>query len=305
MDREFYEAMNFAPWLTDGLVARPEAGWTPTPGCKACDEESSGLKRRGDRSITSQNAQRSKLFSVNGFADDAPLVMELVAGLVLPWLGTSETAAASSSSSGVLILQPMAVELDVTVRRGLKRATDGGDMENEEFCSLISDVNDNEEPHPQVLVMEFCDEEERQALWSELVRLDEFEAKNDIPGDQAFADFHVGSHSEERSTKLSVVSAPLWSTIRKEQGVVQLLHHKFTKCCLFWLLTTGWSVRFFSWALAHTHRGVWEMTKTGYGLEEAPTDFDEHCGKVGEDLCDESGFLGSVRLTTEPAAFHS
>ena len=46
-DRELYEAMNFVPWLIDGPVARPEAGWVPTPGCKACDEESSGGKRRG------------------------------------------------------------------------------------------------------------------------------------------------------------------------------------------------------------------------------------------------------------------
>ena len=46
-DKELYEAMNFVPWLIDGLVARSEAGWTPTLGCKACDEESSGVKRRG------------------------------------------------------------------------------------------------------------------------------------------------------------------------------------------------------------------------------------------------------------------
>ena len=46
-DRELYEAMNCVPWSIDGLVARPEAGWTPTPGCKACDEESTGVKRRG------------------------------------------------------------------------------------------------------------------------------------------------------------------------------------------------------------------------------------------------------------------
>ena len=46
-DKELYEARNFVPWLIDGPVARPEAGWTPKPGCKACDEESSGVKRRG------------------------------------------------------------------------------------------------------------------------------------------------------------------------------------------------------------------------------------------------------------------
>ena len=67
-DRELCEAMNFVPWLIDGPVERPETGWTPTLGCKACDEESSGVKRRADRSITPHNAQRSKLFSVCDFA---------------------------------------------------------------------------------------------------------------------------------------------------------------------------------------------------------------------------------------------
>ena len=87
----------------------------------------------------------------------------------------------------------------------------------------------------------------------------------------------------------------------------------------------GWSVRFFdvSRAFLHTpiktrvlaippeeyqspiHDGVWEMTETVHGLEEAPADFDEHFGKVAEDLCDESGFLSLVRLMSEPATFRS
>ena len=32
--------------LVDGPVARPEAGQKSTPGCKACDEERSAVKRR-------------------------------------------------------------------------------------------------------------------------------------------------------------------------------------------------------------------------------------------------------------------
>ena len=39
--------MNFVPRLIDGPVADPETGWEPTPGCKACDEERSAVKRRG------------------------------------------------------------------------------------------------------------------------------------------------------------------------------------------------------------------------------------------------------------------
>ena len=51
--------------------------------------------------------------------------------------------------------------------------------------------------------------------------------------------------------------------------------------------------------------GVWEMTKSVYGLEEAPADFDEHFGSVTESLCDDFGSLCLERLTTEPAALRS
>ena len=47
------------------------------------------------------------------------------------------------------------------------------------------------------------------------------------------------------------------------------------------------------------------MTKTVCGLAEAPADFDEHFGKVAEDLCDESGSVCLAKLTSEHAAFHS
>ena len=121
-----------------------------------------------------------KMFS----AGEAPPVMEPVAGLVLPWLGMSETAGVSSSSSGVAIPQLVAVEPDPMVRRGLRRASEG-DPEIAEICSLISDVNVNEEPHTQVPVGEFSDEEKWQALCAELPRVDEFGVKKDIPSDQA------------------------------------------------------------------------------------------------------------------------
>ena len=87
----------------------------------------------------------------------------------------------------------------------------------------------------------------------------------------------------------------------------------------------GWSVRFFDVSRAFMHTpietrafavppeeyqcpilcGVWEMTETVYGLEEALADFDEHFGNVSEDLCDEFGSLCLTRLTSEPAATHS
>ena len=75
-------------------------------------------------------------------ADEAPPVMQPVAGPVVPWPGTSETAEASSSSSGVVLSQPTSVEPDPIVRRGLRRASEG-EMEIAEICSLISDVNVN------------------------------------------------------------------------------------------------------------------------------------------------------------------
>ena len=138
----------------------------------------------------------------------------------------------------------------------------------------------------------------------------------------------MGSHSEEWSTELSVVCALLWSTIRKEQRVSSLPDTRTTD--LQNVACSGCSPRlecevFFDVSRAflpspiktpvfavppEEYRspipgGVWEMTKTVYGLEEAPADFDEHFGKVAEDLCDESGSLCLERLTSEPATCHS
>ena len=173
-------------------------------------------------------------------ADQNPHVMVPVAGPVLPWPGTSDTARTSSSSSGVVIPQPNGP--DPIVRRGLKRASDGGNMGIVEIYSLISDVNVNEEPHPQIPVMVFS-EEERQALWAELARLGEFEAKKDISRDQDIGPlltFMWVRTVKNGAPNYRLCLRLFWSAIRKEQGLfpVRLLDHRFTKCCLFWLLNT-------------------------------------------------------------------
>ena len=137
----------------------------------------------------------------------------------------------------------MAVEPDPMVRRGLKRASEG-DPEIAEIFSLISDVNMNEEPHPQVPVGEFSDEEKWQALSAELARLDDFDAKKDIPRDQAtgpLLTFTWGRTVKNGAAKLSVVSALL--LVDNQKGAKSLftarrLDYRSTKCCLFWLPTT-------------------------------------------------------------------
>ena len=122
-DRELCDAMNFVPWLIDGPVARPEPGWEPTPGCKACDEERSGVKRRGRpfnhtaECAAKQADFRERLREMKMLsADDGTLALDLGSGAVPAWPLVSETAGASSSSSGGggIIAQPMAVESDVT-----------------------------------------------------------------------------------------------------------------------------------------------------------------------------------------------
>ena len=62
-----------------------------------------------------------------------------------------------------------------------------------------AEVNGNEEPHPQVPGMEFTADEELQAKWAEVVRLEDFGAKKIYPQETShgtLADFHVGAHSE-------------------------------------------------------------------------------------------------------------
>ena len=83
------------------------------------------MKRRGrPYNHTPECSERQAFFREQlrtSSVGDAPLAMELVAGLILPWPGMSETAGAPRSSSGVDVPQPMAVEPYPMVRRGLTR----------------------------------------------------------------------------------------------------------------------------------------------------------------------------------------
>ena len=78
----------------------------------------------------------------------------------------------------------------------------------------------NEESHPQVPVGEFSDEEEWQALCAELARLNEFDAKKDIPRDQATGPLLTFRWvcTVKNGQTVGCVCA-FWSTVRKEQGV--------------------------------------------------------------------------------------
>ena len=82
-DKELYEAMDFLPQVIDGPVVRPEAGWESTPGGKACDEERSGVGRRGrpfhhgPECLTRQADFRERLREVNMLpAAEASTAME-------------------------------------------------------------------------------------------------------------------------------------------------------------------------------------------------------------------------------------
>ena len=333
-DRELYDAMNFVPWLIDGPVARPESGWEPTPECKACDEERS--KRRGrpfNHTPECKERQadfRARLREMKMLPSDGTspvLDPSIRSAPLLP--GTSVIAEPSSSSS-VVVSHPMAVDSDLSEPRGIKRALEGGDMEISEVCSFISDVNVNEEPHPSVPEMEFTDEEEWQAMSAELARLDEFEAKKDIPRNQATGP--LLTFTWVRTVKNGMPNYRLClrpfgrqSERSKESLFCPTPGPQIYKMMLVLAAHFGWSVRFFDVSRAFLHTpikdpvfavppeeyhspipgGVWEMTKSVYGLEEAPADFDEHFGNVAESLCDDFGSLGLERLTTEPAAFRS
>ena len=44
--------MHVVPWLIDGPVARPEAGWEPTPGCKVVTNRHQGVRITSARICT-------------------------------------------------------------------------------------------------------------------------------------------------------------------------------------------------------------------------------------------------------------
>ena len=263
-----------------------------------------------DRTITLLSVWRNKPFYVSHFERqrlvETPLVLEPVACPVLPWSGLRDPVGAPSSSSGMEGPQHKPVEPDPTVRRGLKRASDG-DPEISEICWWISDVNVNEEPHPQVLVGEFTDEEEWQALSAELARLDEFDAKKDIHRDQAtgpLLTFTWVRTVKNGAPNYRLCLRPLRPFGRQSERSDESLYCPTPRPQIYKMLLVlaarhGSGVRFFDVSIAflHTHLktsvfaippekyqspipgGVWEKTKTMYGLEEAPADFDEHFGQ--------------------------
>ena len=154
----------------------------------------------------------------------------------------------------------MAVEPDPMVRRGLKRASEG-DPEIAEICSWISDVNVNEEPHPQVPVGEFTDEEEWQALCAELPRLDDFDAKKDIPKDQATGP--LLTFTWVRAVKNGAPNYRLClrpfgrqSERSKESLYCPTPGPQIYKMLLVLAAHHGWSVRFFDVSRAFLHTPI-------------------------------------------------
>ena len=160
--------------------------------------------------------------------------------------------------------------------------------------------------------MEFSDEEEWQAPCAELARLDEFDAKKDIPRDQAagpLLPFTWVRTVKNGAPNYRLCLRPFGrqSERSKESLFCPTPGPQIYKMLLVLAANHGWSVRFFDVSKAFLHTpiktivfavppeefpgGVWEMTKTVYGLEEAPADLDEHFGKVSEDLCNEFGSL--------------
>ena len=149
-----------------------------TPGCKACDEERSGVKRQGRpfnhtaECAAKQADFRERLREMKMLsADDGTPALDPGSGAVPAWPVVSETLQAPvlvlvESLHNPWLLNPM------LHTRGLKRGLDAANMQIAEVCSFISDVNVNKEAHPPVPEMEFTDEEEWLALSAELARLD-------------------------------------------------------------------------------------------------------------------------------------
>ena len=160
--------------------------------------------------------------------------------------------------------------------------------------------------------------------------MDEFDAKKDIPRDQATGP--LLTFTWVRTVKNGAPNYRLClrpfgrqSERSKDSLNCPTPGPQIYKMLLVLAAHHGWSVRSFDVSQAFLHTpiktrvfavppeeyqspipgGVWEMTKTVYGLEEAPADFDEHVGKVSEDLCDECGSLCLTRLMSKHATFQS
>ena len=79
--------------LVDGPVARLEAGYKSTPGCNACDEERSAMKRR-DRPFnhTSECHEKQADFRARLRKMEMLPIMSVIAVSFFPWSGSSRGA---------------------------------------------------------------------------------------------------------------------------------------------------------------------------------------------------------------------
>ena len=171
-DGELQVAVNSVPWLIDGPVTTPESGSEFTSGCKACDEERTAVKRR-HRSFhhTTESNERQAAFRARlremkmlsaGDASALSPVLDLTSGIV-PVLSGPNAIAEPSSSNSEVVVQPMAVDLDMFESCGLKSGLESGNLESAAVCSFIPCVSENEET--------------RQVVNAEPVRLTEFQGK--------------------------------------------------------------------------------------------------------------------------------
>ena len=216
-------------------------------------------------------------------------MLEPVDSPVLSGAGMRARAGAPSSSSCLEGPQPRGGEPDPIVRRGLNRASEG-DPEIFENCSWISDVRANEEPHPQVLV------ESSPMRRNGKLCLDEFDAKKDILQEQA-----TGPLLTFTCVRTEKNSAPNCRMCLRHSGR-QSQRSKESLYCptpgpqiykMLLVLAARHVSRCEQDVPAHTHQifceyqspipgGVWEMTKTVYGLEEAPAEHSLYRTIVGK-----------------------
>ena len=342
-DKQLLQAMVWSPWMPnekDEAVPPDGEGWTPTEGCKACEEDAEPVRRRGrPRGHTPACLQRRAERRMAAPMQAAPQALMPINTEPRPAVqpanpGQAEEggdqAAASSSSGG----EPQPRHR-ITGKRALpdmlpedaKKARVDAEMLIGTFDKVKVEVNEEEIPNVK-MNDKLTPEVESVIKHEELERLDEFRAYDAVPRADALTKILTLTWvMEQRSGewRARLCARPFGKAPRpKDELYTPTPFPSTIRALLVYAHLNGLAVRFFDVRRAFLHTPirddvwiepppewpnprdeVWKLRCTLYGLQEAMVDFDTYFDEVVQGKVNYEGYpvMTMNRNLTDPASW--
>ncbi|CAK0858494.1 unnamed protein product [Prorocentrum cordatum] len=322
-----FNAMVFPIWSQNDLkeVRDTLAGWTPTQGCQACEDEQAPVRRVGrPRAHTTARLQRQAEFKRRQLQGDCSASRRGSIARISEQFGGSGSSYDADHGEE---RQPS--------KRPPPSAADRSDVEI--TINVIEELRPNEEENDEQMnkrvlpQREFTWEEIKSARYAEFDRLEDFRAKIDIQRTDVDGPLPTTTWVDEaraEGVKSKVCARPF--TMPKEpKDILYTPTPGASTLRIVLALATimGWKAKFFDISRAFLHTPirdrvfletpaeykqycidnfgydpgdvVWLMQRTIYGLNEAMVDFDAHYSDISVNQ------LGMRRLISEPNIYVS